>query len=157
MVPEPKDVVHVFARRNGAQDFAQTDIQNNPESVVDNGDGTFTYRVARSGVYLDVDVIEARFYTFSTHSGQDFYPGPGDSAWASLNYDGNNTSDPGDPGGPGDPGDPGDPVEPGGPSEDYSVGPYVPDYDPYYTPQPIADHMPLLRPGTPLDADLTYE
>src|SRR5690625_4849448 len=113
MVPEPKDVVHVFARRNGAQDFAQTDIQNNPESVVDNGDGTFTYRVARSGVYLDGDVIEARFYTFSANSGQVFYPGPGDSAWESLNYDGSNTSDRKSTRHPGDTGDPGHPSHQG--------------------------------------------
>src|SRR5690625_7343458 len=113
MGPEPKDVVHLFARRNGAQDFAQTDIQNNPESVVDNGDGTFTYRVARSGVYFDGDVIEARFYTFSANSGQVFYPGPGDCAWESLNYDGDTTSDPGDPGAPAGPSDSGATGHPG--------------------------------------------
>lgn len=85
-VSEEKDQVHLFARRNGQQDYDVIDLQNQPGGEVNNGDGTFTYQVTRSGAYVTGDLVEARFYTYKPSSGQHFYPGPAQNNWVSLTY-----------------------------------------------------------------------
>lgn len=87
-LPEQKTTVHLFARRNGLQDHVIIDLQAQPGSEIDNGDGTWSYQTTRTGVYNEGDVIEARFYTFHIASGQIFYPGPVEMNWASITYNG---------------------------------------------------------------------
>ncbi|MDO8344937.1 MAG: glycosyl hydrolase [Cellvibrio sp.] len=84
---ERKQQVHLFARRNGAQDFVVIDLQAQAGAEVNNGDGTYTYQTTRTGAAYGVgDLIEARFYSFAPASGQLFLPGPGENSWTSLLY-----------------------------------------------------------------------
>ena len=85
-LPERKQQVHLFARRNGGQDFVVIDLQAQAGGEVNNGDGTYTYQATRSGVYAGGDLVEARFYTFTPASGQVFYPGPIENSWTSVTY-----------------------------------------------------------------------
>jgi CxxC motif-containing protein (DUF1111 family)/beta-glucanase (GH16 family) len=85
-LPEQKDQVHLFARRNGSQDYVINDLQGVPGAEINNGDGTFTYQITREGAYNEGDLVEARFYTFTPASGQVYYPGPGDSTFTSATY-----------------------------------------------------------------------
>ena len=84
---ERKQQVHLFARRNGAQDFVVIDLQAQAGAEVNHGDGTYTYQITRTGAAYGVgDLIEARFYSFAPASGQLFLPGPGENSWTSLLY-----------------------------------------------------------------------
>lgn len=85
-VSEKKDQVHLFARRNGLQDYDVIDLQTKAGGEVNNGDGTYTYQSTRSGVYVAGDLVEARFYTYKPSSGQTFHPGPAQNNWVSLTY-----------------------------------------------------------------------
>ncbi len=87
-LPERKQQVHLFARRNGNQDYVVIDLQAQAGGETNNGDGTYTYRATRSGIYAAGDLVEARFYTFSPTTGQVFYPGPVENSWTSVNYAG---------------------------------------------------------------------
>lgn len=87
-LPERKQQVHLFARRNGAQDFVVIDLQAQAGGEINNGDGTYTYQASRSGVYAAGDLVEARFYTFTPASGQLFYPGPIENSWTAMTYAG---------------------------------------------------------------------
>lgn len=87
-LPERKQQVHLFARRNGNQDYVVIDLQAQAGGETNNGDGTYTYRATRSGIYAAGDLVEARFYTFSPATGQVFYPGPVENSWTSVNYAG---------------------------------------------------------------------
>ena len=83
---ERKQQVHLFARRNGGQDFVVIDLQAQTGGEVNHGDGTYTYQVSRSGAYVAGDLVEARFYTFTPASGQVFLPGPSENSWRSVTY-----------------------------------------------------------------------
>lgn len=83
---ERKNQVHLFARRNGQQDYVVIDVQTQPGGETNNGDGTYTYQVIRSGAYTAGNLVEARFYTYTPASGQVYYPGPIDSYWTSATY-----------------------------------------------------------------------
>lgn len=83
---ERKNQVHLFARRNGQQDYVVIDLHAQPGAEINNGDGTYTYQVTRSGAYSAGNLVEARFYTYTPASGQVFYPGPTDTAWTSTTY-----------------------------------------------------------------------
>jgi endo-1,3(4)-beta-glucanase len=87
-LPERKQQVHLFARRNGAQDFVRIDLHAQAGGEINNGDGTYTYQASRSGVYAAGDLVEARFYTFTPASGQLFYPGPIENSWTAMTYAG---------------------------------------------------------------------
>ncbi|MFC3114841.1 glycosyl hydrolase [Cellvibrio fontiphilus] len=87
-LPERKQQVHLFARRNGNQDYVVIDLQAQAGGETNNGDGTYTYRATRSGIYAAGDLVEARFYTFSPATGQVFYPGPVENSWTSVTYAG---------------------------------------------------------------------
>ncbi len=79
-----RSIVHVFARRNGVQDYVVTDIQ---ASEVHNPDGSYTYSVIRASGYTVGDKVDARFYTFCTADGQTFFPGPKEGDFsAQLTY-----------------------------------------------------------------------
>ncbi|UZJ43373.1 hypothetical protein OOT55_11995 [Marinimicrobium sp. C6131] len=80
---EEKADLQLFARRNGAQDYV---VGLADHTVIDNGDGTYTYSVTRTGAYEAGDLIEARYFTYLPESGQIFLPGPGDDVWASSTY-----------------------------------------------------------------------
>ena len=84
-LPERKNHVHVFARRNGVQDFEAIDLQSQSSGETNNGDGTFTYSATRTTGYTNGDALEVRFYT-ATSSGQTFYPGPQETTWTSAVY-----------------------------------------------------------------------
>ncbi|WP_331344533.1 glycosyl hydrolase [Cellvibrio sp. UBA7661] len=83
---ERKQQVHFFARRNGLQDYVINDVQVQPGGEVNNGDGTYTYQVTRSGAYTAGNLVEARFYTFTPATGQSFYPGPVENSLTSMTY-----------------------------------------------------------------------
>ncbi|WP_331351465.1 glycosyl hydrolase [Cellvibrio sp. UBA7671] len=83
---ERKQQVHLFARRNGLQDYVVNDLQAQAGAEINNGDGTYTYQITRNSVYAGWDVVEARFYTFNPSSGQTFYPGPGETSWKTMTY-----------------------------------------------------------------------
>lgn len=83
---ERKQQVHLFARRNGGQDFVVIDLQAQAGGEINNGDGTYTYQANRTGAYVAGDLVEARFYTFTPASGQVFLPGPGENSWRSVTY-----------------------------------------------------------------------
>ena len=85
-LPEEKDQVHLFARRNGQQDYDVIDVQTKAGAEINNGDGTFTYQITRANVYDVGDLVEARFYTYKPASGQIFYPGPAEASWSSMTY-----------------------------------------------------------------------
>lgn len=75
-VESQKTQVHLFARKNGVQDYVIIDLQTSGEIV--NADGTYTYYSTRVDSYTDGDTVEARFYTYNPSDGQVFYPGPGE-------------------------------------------------------------------------------
>ncbi|WP_111643048.1 di-heme oxidoreductase family protein [Marinimicrobium alkaliphilum] len=163
-VPMRKDAVHVFARRNGAQDFVVNDIQSQSGAEVDNGDGTFTYHVVRESSYDDGDRIEARFFSFEPGAGQLFYPGPTDATWVSLVYAEGAESDEYSTGGDANSSsssssDPDDSSSSSSspPNTDYSEGGYTPPHDPDYQPTEVGGVMPLFHAGTPLEPVITYE
>lgn len=83
---ERKQQVHLFARRNGIQDYVVNDVQAKPGSEINNGDGTYTYEVVRTSGYAGWDTVEARFYAFTPGTGQTFYPGPGENSWKTMTY-----------------------------------------------------------------------
>ncbi len=89
---ERKQQVHLFARKNGAQDYVVNDLQAQAGGEINNGDGTYTYQVTRSAAYAAGNLVEARFYTFTPASGQVFYPGPGENSWTSMTYLGGSSS-----------------------------------------------------------------
>ena len=77
---EKKDAVHLFARRNGQQDYVVNDIQSDNARVTDHGDGSYTYQVTRPDGYQDGDVIEARICAYQPGSDQSFYHFAADNA-----------------------------------------------------------------------------
>lgn len=79
-VPEKKDVVHFFAKRNGVQDFDAINVQLVGE--IANADGTYTYQTVRPAAYQQGDVVTARCFTYTPASGQIFYPGPAENTWS---------------------------------------------------------------------------
>ncbi|MDC7219141.1 MAG: beta-1,3-glucanase family protein [Spirochaetales bacterium] len=81
---EQKTHVYLFARCNEVQDYVVIDLQDTGE--VDNDDGTYTYESTRDSDYKEGDLLEARFYTYSSDSGQVYYPGSGDDDWTSYTY-----------------------------------------------------------------------
>ncbi|MDA3851038.1 MAG: beta-1,3-glucanase family protein [Spirochaetaceae bacterium] len=83
-VAEEMNVVHLFARKNGNQDYVIIGVQEDGET--ENADGSYTYSVTREDAYETGDILEARFYTFSPTSGQIFLPGPGESEFTSYTY-----------------------------------------------------------------------
>lgn len=91
-LPERKQQVHLFARRNGNQDYVVIDLQAQAGGEINNGNGTYTYRMTRNAAYAAGDVVEARFYTFTPASGQLFYPGPIENSWTSTTYAGQSSS-----------------------------------------------------------------
>jgi hypothetical protein len=74
-----RDTVHLFAKKNGLQDFVALDLQN---SGTANADGTYTYSVVRNGAYNLGDKIEARFFTYTPALGQVNFPGPSESQFS---------------------------------------------------------------------------
>jgi len=83
-VAEQKDTVHLFARRDGAQDHVIIDLQGQEGAEIDNGDGTFTYQDTRENVYNEGELVEARFFTASATEGQINFPGPGEDDWIEM-------------------------------------------------------------------------
>ncbi|HHU37609.1 MAG TPA: glycoside hydrolase family 16 protein [Treponema sp.] len=89
-----KTQVHLFAKKNGLQDYVVIDLHKTGE--VQNADGTWTYTSTRVNKYIEGDTVAARFYTYAQAAGQVFYPGPRDSAFTTSTY--SNTTTPTDPG-----------------------------------------------------------
>ena len=155
---EKKDAVHLFARRNGQQDYVVNDIQSDNARVTDHGDGSYTYQVTRPDGYQDGDLIEARIYTYQPDSGQIFYPGPADNTWVELTYSADAVTDPIDGGASSSSSESSSEDSSSSlPSSEYTEGGYVPDYDPGYEPQSVSGVMPLFHQGTPLEAVIRYE
>lgn len=84
-LPEEQHDLHLFARRESAQDFVVNHINQIDDAVTDNGDGSFTYAVEREEGYTEGDLVEVRFFGASD-SGATPYPGPADTDWLSLTY-----------------------------------------------------------------------
>lgn len=89
---ERKQQVHLFARRNGGQDYVRIDLHAQAGGEINNGDGTYTYQATRTDAYTAGNVVDARFYTFTPASGQVFYPGPIENSWTTMTYAGPNSS-----------------------------------------------------------------
>ncbi len=85
-VESKKNQVHLFTRTNGVQDYEVMDLQNSNETQ--NSNGTYTYSSTRLDSFINGDLVEARFYTYSQIDGQVFYPGP-DSSFDSITYNSN--------------------------------------------------------------------
>lgn len=85
-LPERKNTVHLFTRRNGAQDYVVTDVQGVAGAEINNGDGTYTYRITRPSGYSTGNLVDARFYSFTPATGQLFHPGPGETNWTTISY-----------------------------------------------------------------------
>jgi len=76
---EKRDTVHLFAKKNGLQDYVALDLQ---ATGVANADGTYTYSVTRNGAYNLGDKIEARFFTYTPALGQVNLPGPSETVFS---------------------------------------------------------------------------
>lgn len=75
-LPGGQQYVEVFARQNGLQNVA-TAIQ---ASAQNNGNGTTTYSLTRSG-YAASDKVEYRFYSYKPSAAGVFTPGPAEQVW----------------------------------------------------------------------------
>jgi hypothetical protein len=75
-LPTGQQYVEVFARQNGVQNVAVA-IQG---SGLNNGNGTTTYSLTRSG-YAATDQVEYRFYSYKPSAPGVFTPGPAEAAW----------------------------------------------------------------------------
>jgi hypothetical protein len=91
-VSERKQYVHFFARRNGLQDFVVNDVQVQASGEINNGDGTYTYRVTRAGAYAAGNLVEGRFFTYTPAAGQQYFPGPLENSWNAMTYPGVSSS-----------------------------------------------------------------
>lgn len=75
-LPSGQQYVEVFARQNGLQNVAIA-IQ---ESAQNNGNGTTTYSLTRSG-YAATDQVEYRFYSYKPAAPGVFTPGAAEQVW----------------------------------------------------------------------------
>ena len=78
-LPTSQQYVEVFVRQNGLQNVAQ----NIADNAVYNNDGTYTYKVIRSG-YNAGNIVEYRFYSYAPNSPGVFTPGPIENSWNKL-------------------------------------------------------------------------
>ncbi|MGL1936839.1 MAG: hypothetical protein OCD01_17560 [Fibrobacterales bacterium] len=88
LLPTGQQWVEVFVRVNGQQVIAGP-VMNSGE---DNGDGTTTYSVTRSGLSVG-DVIEYRAYSYLPGKPGTFTPGTTEQSWETLTFGTLNTTD----------------------------------------------------------------
>ncbi|MBN2843501.1 MAG: fibronectin type III domain-containing protein, partial [Sedimentisphaerales bacterium] len=75
--PNEKSIVQLFAKRNNVEDYSP----NIESSKVNNGDGTYSYSIIRTGVYANGDIIVARVYSVTPGNVTTYSPGPAATQW----------------------------------------------------------------------------